>query len=45
VWACRRIAVDATGVGAGIASWLEQEFSEEVVEQFVFGPGSKSKLG
>jgi hypothetical protein len=45
VWACRRIVVDATGVGAGIASWLAQEFSEEVVEQFVFGAASKSKLG
>jgi hypothetical protein len=45
VWACRRIVVDATGVGAGLASWLQQEFSAEVVEQFVFGPASKSKLG
>jgi hypothetical protein len=45
VWACRRIVVDATGVGAGLASWLEREFSEDVVEQFVFGPKSKSDLG
>jgi hypothetical protein len=45
VWACRRIVVDATGLGAGLASWLEREFSDEVVEQFSFGPKSKSDLG
>lgn len=45
VWACRRIVVDATGVGAGLASWLEQEFSLDVVEQFAFTAPSKSKLG
>jgi hypothetical protein len=41
----RRIVVDATGVGAGITSWLAQEYSEEIAEQLAFGPASKSKLG
>lgn len=45
VWSCRKIVVDATGVGAGLASWLEQEFSADVVEQFTFTAPSKSRLG
>ena len=44
VWSCRRIVVDATGVGAGLASWLQQELSAEVVEQFIFTAPSKSRL-
>jgi len=45
VWACRRVVVDATGIGAGLASWLQQELSADVVEQFVFTAPSKSRLG
>jgi hypothetical protein len=45
VWAVRKVVVDATGVGAGLASWLEQEFSEDVVEQFAFSAPAKSRLG
>ncbi len=45
VWACRRVAVDATGVGAGLASWLARELSEDIVEQFSFTAPSKSRLG
>jgi len=44
VWDCRRVAVDATGVGAGIASWLAGELGP-TVEQFVFTAPSKSRLG
>ena len=43
VWDCRRVAVDATGVGAGIASWLAAELGP-TVEQFVFTAPSKSRL-
>ncbi len=43
VWGCRRVAVDATGVGAGIASWLASELGP-TVEQFVFTAPSKSRL-
>ena len=45
VWGCRRVAVDATGVGAGIASWLASELGGPTVEQFVFTAPSKSRLG
>lgn len=43
VWACRRVAVDATGVGAGLASWLAVELGP-LVEQFIFTAPSKSRL-
>ncbi len=43
VWDCRRVAVDAMGVGAGIASWLASELGP-TVEQFVFTAPSKSRL-
>ncbi len=43
VWNCRRITVDATGVGAGLASWLASELGP-TVEQFVFTAPSKSRL-
>lgn len=43
VWACRRIVVDATGIGAGLASWLASELGP-TVEQFVFTAPSKSRL-
>ncbi len=43
VWDCRRVVVDATGIGAGIASWLASELGP-TVEQFVFTAPSKSRL-
>jgi len=45
VWNCRRVVVDATGVGAGLASWLGRTLGETVVEQFMFSAPSKSRLG
>ncbi len=45
VWGCRRVVVDATGVGAGLASWLGRTLGDLVVEQFVFSAPSKSRLG
>jgi len=45
VWHCRRVVVDATGVGAGLASWLERTLGDLVVEQFMFSAPSKSRLG
>ena len=45
VWNCRRVVVDATGVGAGLASWLGRTLGELVVEPFVFSAPSKSRLG
>jgi len=41
---CVRVAVDATGLGAGVASWLAGALGGEVVESFVFNAASKSKL-
>jgi len=42
---CTRIAVDATGLGAGIASWLANALGSSVVNSFVFTAPSKSRLG
>ena len=44
VWRCRRVVVDATGVGAGVASLLTRALGG-AVEPFVFTQASKSKLG
>lgn len=44
VWGCRRVCVDATGVGAGVASFLSAALGDAVVEQFVFTAPSKSEL-
>ncbi len=43
VWDCRRVAVDATGIGAGIASWLASEMGA-AIEQVVFTAPLKSRL-
>ena len=43
-WRCRRVAVDATGLGAGVASGLAKAMGG-AVEPFVFTSGSKSSLG
>ena len=43
-WRCRRVAVDATGLGAGVASGLAKAMGG-AVEPFVFTAGSKSSAG
>ena len=43
-WRCRRVVVDATGLGAGVASALVKAMGG-AVEPFVFTAGSKSRLG
>jgi hypothetical protein len=45
VWGCKRVVVDASGVGAGVASFLASALGASVVEQFVFSARSKSDLG
>ena len=44
VWHCRRIAVDATGVGEPVSSFLRQALGSRVVP-FTFTQKSKSELG
>jgi hypothetical protein len=44
LWLPRRIVVDATGIGAGLASFLGRAFPGRVT-QFIFNRASKSKLG
>ncbi len=44
VWGCRNVVVDATGVGAGVASFLVSALGRQVVIPFVFSAPSKSKL-
>jgi hypothetical protein len=44
VWAARWLVVDATGVGAGLAGFLERALPGQVVP-FVFTAHSKSQLG
>ena len=43
-WQARAIVVDATGVGAGLASFLERSLPGRVLP-FTFNAASKSKLG
>lgn len=43
-WQARYIVVDATGIGAGLASFLESAFPGRVIP-FVFSAKSKSDLG
>ncbi len=43
-WQARYIVVDATGIGAGLASFLESAFPGQVIP-FVFSARSKSDLG
>ena len=45
VWHCRRVVVDATGLGQGPASFLERALGRSVVEPFTFTAQSKSRLG
>ncbi len=44
VWHCRRIVVDATGVGQPVSSFLKQALGSIVIP-FVFTQQSKSELG
>ncbi|MBN1537546.1 MAG: hypothetical protein JW908_12485 [Anaerolineales bacterium] len=43
-WQARYIVVDATGIGAGLASFLDSAFPNQVIP-FVFSARSKSDLG
>jgi len=44
VWRCRRVVVDATGVGQPVASFLKKTLGSRVVP-FTFTASSKSRLG
>jgi hypothetical protein len=44
VWTCRRIVVDATGIGQPVASFLRQELGSRVIP-FVITTKSKSDMG
>ncbi len=44
VWHCRRVAVDATGVGEPVSSFLKQALGSRVIP-FTFTQRSKSELG
>ncbi len=44
VWRCRKVVVDATGVGEPVASFLRKALGNRV-EPFVFTQKSKSELG
>jgi hypothetical protein len=44
VWTCRRIAVDATGIGQPVASFLRKELGSRVIP-FVITSRSKSDMG
>lgn len=44
VWGCRRVVVDATGVGLGVASFLQQSLGSTVAP-FLFTAPAKSRLG
>ncbi len=45
VFPVTRVAVDATGLGAGPAAWLARELGKDRVEQFQFTGPSKSRAG
>ena len=45
VWRVRRAVVDATGVGAGVASFLSGALGRSVAVPLVFTQSSKSRLG
>lgn len=44
VWGCRKVVVDATGVGAGVASFLVSALGRQAVTPFLFSTPSKSRL-
>ncbi|MFN3974629.1 MAG: hypothetical protein ACK4K2_05075 [Dehalococcoidia bacterium] len=45
VWHCRRVVIDATGIGAGLTSMLVKALGEGVVQPFTFTAQRKSRLG
>ncbi len=45
VWGCRRVVVDATGIGAGVAGFLHKSIGPSIVKPFTFTARSKSDLG
>ena len=45
VWRCRRVAVDATGMGEGVASVLAKALGSSAVTSLRFSAQSKSRLG
>ncbi len=45
VWRVKRAVVDATGVGAGVASFFSGALGISVVTPFIFTQASKSRLG
>jgi hypothetical protein len=44
VWSCRRVVVDSSGIGAGVADFLKGALGDAVVP-FTFTAESKSRLG
>ncbi|MDP2728715.1 MAG: hypothetical protein Q8P59_14400, partial [Dehalococcoidia bacterium] len=44
LWCCRRVVVDSSGIGAGIASFLVSALGASVAIPFVFSASSKSRL-
>jgi hypothetical protein len=44
VWGCKKVVVDATGVGQPVASFLRQALGSRIIP-FTFTAPSKSKLG
>ncbi len=44
LWRCRRVVVDATGLGEGVASFLQKSMGSAVVAPFKFTAQSKSSL-
>ncbi len=45
IWGCRRVVVDATGIGAGVAAFLRKNLGTSIVKPFNFTARSKSDLG
>ena len=45
IWGCRRVVVDATGIGAGVAAFLRKSLGTSIVKPFNFTSRSKSDLG
>lgn len=43
-WAARQVVVDSTGLGAGLAAWLEKSLPGRVT-RFEFNAASKTRLG
>ena len=44
VWRCRRVVIDASGLGADLAARVARALGVTVVEPFTFTVGSKSRL-